>query len=111
MGPYRIRFSDSDGWQESGGFRSKREIHGSTSLRLLEILSTASHPEWCEVGHAGAVIEGSLEIEFQDRTLRYEPGDALLIPPGPAHRHRPRAVTDRVRLVLVDDPGGPEILG
>ena len=55
--------------------------------------------------HAGAVIEGFLEIEFRGEVVRYQAGDAILIPPGPEQRHRPKAVSGRVRLALVDWPG------
>ncbi|MEZ5362711.1 MAG: cupin domain-containing protein [Bryobacterales bacterium] len=84
------------------GVRVKRLSEDGVHLRLVEMLSTAEHPEWCEVGHAGCVVEGELEIEFEDRVVRYKAGDAILIPPGSAEPHRPKALTDPVRLVLVD---------
>ena len=70
------------------------------------MLQSATHPEWCCVGHAGCVIEGTLEVEFDAGAVRFEAGEGIAIPPGEAYRHRPRAISSRVRLALVDTPAG-----
>ncbi len=99
---YRARFED-DGWESPApGMRFLRRSNGPVELRLVEVLQSATHPEWCEIGHGGCVIEGVLEVELENEALRFEAGDAILLPPGKEHRHRPRAVTPRVRLALVD---------
>jgi quercetin dioxygenase-like cupin family protein len=101
--PYRARFDDPEGWESTGeGVRVKRVRNGPAELRLVEMLSSAKHPEWCEVGHSGCVLEGVLEIEFDAEMMRFEPGDGIVIPPGREHRHRPRVVSGRVRLALAD---------
>ena len=106
MHHYRARFDDVEGWESpSHGVRVKRLSNGPASLRLIEMLSTAEHPEWCETGHSGSVIEGEIEIEFDGGVVRFEAGDGIVIPPGREHRHRPRAISTRVRLALVDSPG------
>ena len=103
MRRYRASFDDAKGWEHlSKGIRVKRVSNGAACLRLIEMHSTAEHPEWCETGHSGSVVEGVLEIEFDDGVVRFEAGDAIVIPPGREHRHRPRAVSARVRLALVD---------
>jgi quercetin dioxygenase-like cupin family protein len=102
---YRVSFDDADGWESpSEGVRIKHAVHGSAKLRLVEMTASATHPEWCEVGHCGCVIEGVLEVELTNRIVRFEAGDGIVIPPGFAHRHRPRAASERVRLTLVDSP-------
>ena len=107
MKSYRVAFDDPDGWESpSQGVRVKLVTHGATSLRLVEMLDTAKHPEWCEVGHSGCVVDGVLEIEFQNGVVRFEAGDGIAIPPGRKQRHRPRAVSERVRLALVDVHSG-----
>jgi quercetin dioxygenase-like cupin family protein len=104
--PYRASFDEPDGWEAPGeGVRGKRVTNGPASLRLIEMLSTASHPDWCEMGHSGCVVEGELEIEFANHVVRYQTGDGIVIPPGPQHRHRPHALSERVRLALVDWQG------
>ena len=106
MSNYRASFDDPSDWQSTGpGVRSKLVHQGPVKLRLLEMTDSASHPEWCEVGHAGIVVEGVLEIEFDASVVRYDVGEAIVIPQGRAHRHRPKALTARVRLALVDYPG------
>jgi quercetin dioxygenase-like cupin family protein len=100
---YQLRFEEPEGWESpSKGVRQKRSKVGPAELRLLALEDSAEHPHWCEVGHAGCVVEGVLEIEFERETVRFEAGDGILIPPGAAHRHRPRAISKRVRLALVD---------
>ena len=103
---YCFSFDDPDGWENPAvGLRVKRVVVGSLEARLVEMQVSAKHPEWCEVGHGGCVVEGVLEVEFNDRVARYGAGDEIAIPPGVAHRHRPRAVSCRVRMMLVDLPG------
>ena len=100
---YQLRFDDPAGWESPApGMRQKRSKVGPAELRLLEMDASAEHPDWCEVGHAGCVVEGVLEIEFSGETVRFEAGDGILIPPGHTDRHRPRAVSKRVRLALTD---------
>lgn len=102
MSARRPQFDDEKGWSEGRGTRSKIFSDGAASLRLVELTPEAEHPGWCETGHAGWVVEGSLEIEFGDGVMHYEAGDGIVIAPGAARRHRPRARTERVRLALVD---------
>jgi quercetin dioxygenase-like cupin family protein len=105
MDLYRLRFDDLEGWESNApGVRFKRRTNGAAGLRMIEILSSASHPDWCVTGHSGCVLEGTLEIEFDHEVVRFGPGDGMVIPPGQAHRHRPRAITDQVRLAVVDHP-------
>jgi mannose-6-phosphate isomerase-like protein (cupin superfamily) len=106
MSDYRFRINEDGEWQSSAaGIRTKQRSVGAAGLRFVELLSTAYHPEWCNIGHSGCVVEGALEIEFPAETVRFEAGDGILIPPGESHKHRPRALTERVRLALVDHPG------
>ena len=105
MDLYRLRFDDPEGWESTApGVRFKRRANGAAGLRLVEMLSSASHSDWCTVGHSGCVLEGTLEMEFDNEFVRFEPGDGMVIPLGEAHRHRPRAITDRVRVAVVDHP-------
>jgi quercetin dioxygenase-like cupin family protein len=104
---YRIRFDSLDWICPRPGARFKRLIEGDTQVRLVEFRPELSHPEWCTVGHAGCVLEGVLELEFADQTLRFEAGDGLLIPSGEAHRHIPRALSERVLLLLVEAAPAP----
>jgi quercetin dioxygenase-like cupin family protein len=76
------------GWRQRGERRSAR----GTGKRVPR-----------PTGHVRYVIEGDMEIEFDDRVEKYRAGDGLVIPAGMMDRHRPKALSDRVRLVFVED--------
>lgn len=101
---YRLAFDDAP-WEPAlnGTGRMKRLVRGSKTFRLVEMTPASLHPEWCEIGHVGLLVEGDLEIEFAAETLRYKAGDALHIPSGFAHRHRPRALSGRAQMFLIED--------
>jgi arsenate reductase len=99
----RIAF-DSLPWEVSAsGVRSKTQAIGSQQLRLLEFTRELRHPHWCETGHIGYVLEGELEIEFEGGVITCRAGDGISIPRGLPDRHRPRAISEFVRLVFVED--------
>lgn len=102
MSVYRIDFDAMDWECPAEGVRFKVARSGDTQVRLVEFTPALSHPEWCRVGHAGYVLEGTLEVTFYEEVIRYEAGDGLILPPGEAHKHIPRAITDTVRLLLVE---------
>jgi len=73
-------------------------------LRLVEYTPDLA-PHWCERGHTGYLLEGRLEITFDNGVHVFEPGDGIFIPAGAEHRHMGRALTDTVRVVFVEDAG------
>ena len=102
-----IAFDDLP-WESSApGARSKTQALGAQQLRLVEFTRELDHPHWCETGHIGYVLEGELELEFEGGALSFRTGDGLSIPPGPADRHRPRAISELVRLVFVEVGSSP----
>jgi hypothetical protein len=65
----RIAFREM-AWAEAGsGARSKQAGAGGQRIRVLEITPDLVHPEWCEKGHAGFVLEGELELRFEDQVV------------------------------------------
>ncbi len=60
------------------------------------------HSDWCLKGHFGYIIEGKLELTFSDHADVYQTGDALFIPDGKEHKHRPRVLTDKVIFFSVE---------
>ena len=102
MFDYRIDF-DSATWERpADGVRFKVARKDGAQIRLVEFTPALSHPQWCTVGHAGVVLEGTLEVTFAESVIRFEAGDGVFIPEGDAHKHIPRAVTDTVRLLFVE---------
>jgi len=71
-------------------------------LRLVEY-ATDMQPHWCEKGHIGYLLEGTLEIRFESGALVFNAGDGIFIPAGKDHRHTARPVSDLVRAVFVED--------
>jgi quercetin dioxygenase-like cupin family protein len=100
---YQIDFNEMDWETESNGVRSKIFIDGGRQLRLLEFGQSLNHPHWCTTGHLGYVIDGEFEIEFEDKVIRLQRGDGLSIPAGENDKHRPRAVSETVRIIFFED--------
>jgi quercetin dioxygenase-like cupin family protein len=100
---YRIGFNEMAWETTPNGVRSKTYIEGARQLRLLEFGQDLNHPHWCTTGHIGYVLEGEFEIEFEDKVIRLHPGDGLIIPAGERNKHRPKAVSELVRLIFFED--------
>ena len=103
MALYRVDF-EALPWQSSlPGARFKTHREGGRQLRLVEFTAEFSEPGWCERGHAGLVLDGTLEVAFRGRTMSFHEGNGLFIPGGPAHAHRARSLAPVTRLVLVEE--------
>ena len=98
---YKIDFK-SLGWEQlMNGVRHKYLDQANIRVRLVEY-GREMPPHWCEKAHYGYVLEGMLEIEFDHETLRYDKGDGLFLPPGNNHRHKARAITEKVVIFFVE---------
>ncbi len=91
-------------WQSPfPGARFKVHRSGGKQIRLLEFTPEFVEPHWCERGHIGTVLEGSLEVDFRGDLVTYHKGEGIFIQPGPENAHKARSLTPVVRLVLVED--------
>lgn len=98
----KIEF-ESISWETaSPGIRHKAVIQGHHKIRLVEY-SSAMEPHWCENGHYGVILEGRMEISFENETLMFGPGDGVFIPSGKKDRHKGRVLTDKVRALFVEE--------
>jgi ethanolamine utilization protein EutQ (cupin superfamily) len=102
MGSYKIDFTTMPWETPLAGLRCKTERRDGRQLRLVEY-SRDMTPHWCERGHIGYILDGQFEIRFENETLIFNPGDGVFIPPGPAHRHMARVLSDTVRVVFVEE--------
>lgn len=102
MFSYQIKFSDLEWTSPMEGVRSCEVVHEGRRLRVV-IYTPQMPPHWCENGHIGYILDGEMEIEFPNTTLVFESGDGVFIPSGYDHRHRARALTERVTAVFVED--------
>jgi ethanolamine utilization protein EutQ (cupin superfamily) len=102
MTQYRVDFAAMEWESPMEGLRFKLVKMGDRQLRLVEYTKDMA-PHWCEKGHIGYVLEGRLEVELENETVVFGPGDGALLPSGAEHKHLGRALTDTVRVVFVED--------
>jgi len=103
MTDYKVTF-DAMEWQAGPpGVRFKIHREGDKQIRLLEFSTEFVEADWCQTGHIGIVLEGELEIDFHDRTVRYPKGSGIFIPAGAPNAHKARARTALVRVFVVED--------
>ena len=103
MQQYKVAF-DSLPWSSPApGARFKVHREGERQIRLVEFTDEFVEPDWCRKGHVGYVVEGQLEVDFDGNKIVFDPGDGIFIPPGEEHKHMGKALTDVVRMILVED--------
>jgi quercetin dioxygenase-like cupin family protein len=100
---FRLDFENTQWEHPLPGCRFKSIIKGNRQVRLLEFSNDFIEPDWCRKGHAGVVLEGDLEIDFQGKIVQFPQGSALLIPAGDEGAHKARALTRHALLFLVED--------
>ena len=103
MNSIRIDFDQIDWDNKSAGMLVKSEWRHGKQMRMIEIGPDSGEPDWCEAGHVGFILKGELETNIDGMTERLSAGDRLIIPSGKKYRHKSKAVTGVIRLVLVDD--------
>ena len=103
MVPPKVEFEKLKWQSPLPGVRFKVYCDGKKQLRLVEFTPEFIEPDWCEKGHIGFVLEGTLELDFRGRVVSCPEGAGIFIPAGPANAHKGRALTPVVRLVLVED--------
>ena len=112
-----LRFATTDvgirlsrvGWtQDVPGIRAREADIEGHRWAIVEYAPAARREEWCLDGHAGLVLTGQVEYEFEDGgpSLAVVEGDAFALSTGRAHRGANRA-DGITRLFVIDDPSGP----
>lgn len=91
-------------WENSSPFlRSKSFEQNGKKVRVVELKKGLDHPDWCETGHIGYVLEGELDIDFDGEILNYKRGDVLFIASGETEKHIPIPKSEKVLLLLVEE--------
>ena len=97
-----LRFSEIP-WNEiAPGAREKAYQRSFNTVRLLHLAPGFEEVEWCRRQHIGFVLEGSFEIQFTNRIVRYQQGDGIAIPAGEGSKHRARVGDEPVTMFLID---------
>lgn len=99
---YKIDFESLPWEMPIQGLRQRSIEQDGKLLRLIEF-GPDMEPHWCEKGHWGFILEGRMEISFENEAQIYNAGDGVFIPPGEAHRHMGKVLTDIVKAVFVED--------
>jgi quercetin dioxygenase-like cupin family protein len=103
MSAFKIDF-DAMEWQEGReGVRFKLYCEGQRQIRLVDFASSDGFDDWCELGHIGYVIKGSLVIDCNGHVHAYKAGDGIFLPAGHETRHRAVMIEPGTRLVMVED--------
>jgi quercetin dioxygenase-like cupin family protein len=102
---YKIDFENISWESPMSGVRHKRKIIGSTAIRLVEY-SKDMPVHWCEKGHMGYVLEGILEIQFENEKQVFRAGDGIFIPDGKEHAHAGRVLSDMAKIFFVETMDG-----
>lgn len=100
-----IEFSRIDWTQDVPGIRARETHIEGHRWAIVEYARGAKRHEWCIDGHAGFVLNGTIEYEFEDGgpSLTVGEGDAFALSTGRAHRGTNRG-GEASRLFVIDDP-------
>ena len=82
-----IEFERMEWVTPAAGVRYKAYICGNQRVRLLEFSEGVIEPDWCMNGHAGYVLEGECQIDFNGSMESFTVGDAFFIPEGTEDKH------------------------
>jgi len=99
--PYQIQF-DKIPWESPvEGVRHKFVDYNGQRIRLVEYTQDLP-PHWCEKGHCGYLLSGSMAIEYPDTEIVYRAGDGILIPDGPEHEHKGRVLSEKALVFFIE---------
>jgi len=99
---YLIDFRNMEWENPLPGLRVKIFITGNQKVRIAEFSDIFVEDGWCTKGHAGYVLDGEITIEFDDKKVRYQKGDGMIIPSGEQHRHKPWVAEGTATLVFFE---------
>ena len=102
MADYRIDFEKLSWESPYPGIRHKIVEHNGVKLRYVEY-SDEVPTHWCSRGHYGMILEGEMEIKFDNGQHIFKSGDGVFIPDGDAHRHQAKALTQMVKAIFVEE--------
>ena len=99
---YNVNFENLDWEVPLEGVKCKIYKYKGKQIRLV-IYSRDMPLHWCEKGHYGYILDGTFEIEFQNKKVVYQTGDGVFIPEGKNHKHRAKALTEFVKVIFIEN--------
>jgi quercetin dioxygenase-like cupin family protein len=103
MQQYKIDFNSMPWESPLNGVRFKAHQQDGQKVRLVEFYKEFVEPDWCTKGHIAYILEGQCEIDFNGKVIKFGEGDGIFIPAGEAHKHKTRVLTDKLKVVIVED--------
>jgi len=98
---YKTDFDKLDWESPISGVRHKYLDQKGMRMRLVEY-SEQMPPHWCDKGHYGYVLEGQLELEFENSKIVFNKGDGIFIPDGPDHKHKGKVLTETAWVFFIE---------
>jgi quercetin dioxygenase-like cupin family protein len=98
---YKVDFGKLKWESPFEGVRHKYINQDDLRLRLVEYTKDMP-PHWCEKGHYGYLIEGQMEIEYENEKIIYNPGDGIFIPDGPKHKHKGKVLSKKALVFFME---------
>jgi len=90
---------------EVPGIRSRETHIGARRWAIVEYSSGTRRAEWCHDGHAGLVLSGCVEYEFEDGGPRLTASDGDVFTLATGRPHRGTNLSEGATLLfLIDDP-------
>lgn len=103
MSGFRVPFDDMPWEPLRPDVRQKLYCEGSRQIRLVEFDAGSGPEHWCQSGHIGYVLKGSLRIDFNGQLIDFGPGDGLFIPAGAENQHRAVVIEPGTLLLMIED--------
>ncbi len=103
MGQYRVDFKLMEWKKPVEKVRFKAYEQNGRKLRLVEFSKGFVEPDWCMKGHIGYILKGKMKIDFNGKIVVFGTGDGIFIPTGERHKHKGTALTNTVKIILVED--------
>jgi mannose-6-phosphate isomerase-like protein (cupin superfamily) len=79
--------------------------YNDNEVRLVKVEGEFIWHQHDETDELFLVLDGTLDMELRDRTVRLEPGELFVVPRGT--EHRPCARSGEVKLLLMDPKDMP----
>lgn len=99
---YKFEFERTQ-WKEiAPGALEKSYYIENKQIRLVRFDDSFVEEDWCTIGHMGYVLNGEMQVEFENETTSYSKGDGLHLEMGIRHK----AVIEKgkfVELILFEE--------
>ncbi|MEQ9187826.1 MAG: hypothetical protein RLP15_08825 [Cryomorphaceae bacterium] len=83
-----IKFDALDWEPFRRGAEQKIHDYGESRMRMLRFHDDFIEEDWCQHGHIGYVLEGTMTVNFNGTMKAYKMGDGLWIQEGDAEKHK-----------------------